>query len=93
MGLPKEIHLDIHPLRILLVDDDEDCYVITRALGQLEGELKEGFMRVHKTNLVNLQHVRSYERGEGGRVIMSNGKSIDVSRDKKQDLMKALGLT
>jgi two-component system LytT family response regulator len=41
------------------------------------------FLRVHKSFLINLLHVREYERGEGGTVIMSNGMEIEVSRRKK----------
>ena len=41
------------------------------------------FLRIHKSFLINLLHVREYERGEGGTVIMSNGMEIEVSRRKK----------
>lgn len=41
------------------------------------------FMRIHKSFLINLLHVKEYERGEGGTVIMSNGMEIEVSRRKK----------
>lgn len=42
------------------------------------------FLRVHKSFLVNLHHVREYQRGEGGVVIMSNGADIEISRRKKE---------
>lgn len=42
------------------------------------------FLRVHKSFLVNLLHVREYLRGEGGFVIMSDGAEIEVSRRKKE---------
>ena len=41
------------------------------------------FYRVHKSFLVNLFHVKEYQRGEGGMIIMSNGAEIEVSRRKK----------
>jgi two-component system LytT family response regulator len=41
------------------------------------------FFRVHKSFLINLHHVREYQRGEGGVVIMSDGAEIEVSRRKK----------
>ena len=43
-----------------------------------------GFVRIHKSSLVNLLHVKEYLRGEGGSVILSNGKEIEVSRRKKE---------
>jgi two-component system LytT family response regulator len=42
-----------------------------------------GFARIHKSILVNLLHVKEYLRGEGGSVILSNGKELEVSRRKK----------
>ena len=47
------------------------------------------FLRIHKSFLINLHHVKEYHRGEGGTVIMSNNAEIEVSRRKKdQFLMK-----
>ena len=42
------------------------------------------FLRVHKSFLVNLYHVKEYQRGEGGFVIMSNKAEIEVSRRRKE---------
>lgn len=42
-----------------------------------------GFIRIHKSFLVNLLHVKEYLRGEGGSVLLSNGKELEVSRRKK----------
>ncbi|HVF81961.1 MAG TPA: LytTR family DNA-binding domain-containing protein [Flavisolibacter sp.] len=51
-----------------------------------------GFVRIHKTFLVNLEHVKEYQRGEGGSVILSDNSELEVSRRKKElfiDSMKA----
>lgn len=42
------------------------------------------FFRIHKSFLINLNHVKEYQRGEGGMLIMSNGAEIEVSRRKKE---------
>lgn len=42
------------------------------------------FLRIHKSFLVNLHHVKEYQRGEGGTVIMSDNAEIEVSRRKKE---------
>jgi two-component system LytT family response regulator len=39
---------------------------------------------------VNLNEVRKYNRGEGGSLQMSDGASIDVSRSRKEVLLKKL---
>lgn len=42
------------------------------------------FIRIHKSHVINLEHVKEYIRGEGGTVILSNGKRLEVSRRKKE---------
>lgn len=46
-----------------------------------------GFARIHKSFLVNLLHVTEYIRGEGGSVILSNTKEVEVARRKKDDFL------
>jgi len=46
-----------------------------------------GFVRIHKSILVNLLHVKEYLRGEGGSVILSNGREVEVARRKKDLLI------
>ena len=43
-----------------------------------------GFIRIHKSHLVNLLHVKEYIRGEGGSILLSNGKELEVSRRRKE---------
>jgi two-component system LytT family response regulator len=59
--------------------------IVSRSLLEYERTL-EGttFLRVHKTYLINLQHVSEYHRGEGGVAIMSNGAEVEISRRKKE---------
>lgn len=47
-----------------------------------------GFMRVHKSHLINLDHVVKYTRGKGGQLTMSDGSVISVSPQKKDQLME-----
>jgi len=42
-----------------------------------------GFVRIHKSSLVNLMHIREYLRGEGGSVVLNNNVELEVSRRKK----------
>lgn len=49
-----------------------------------------GFVRVHKSFLVNLDHIKEYVKGEGGSVILSNGREIEVSRRKKEELLRRM---
>ncbi len=48
------------------------------------------FLRVHKSFLINLMHVKEYLRGEGGTVIMSNGMEVEISRRKKEQFLEKI---
>lgn len=62
--------------------------MICRTLKFYEELLEDsGFMRVHKSHLINLEHVVKYNRGKGGHVIMSNGNAISVSPQKRNAFM------
>lgn len=48
------------------------------------------FARIHKSYVINLEHVKEYVRGEGGSILLSNGKELEVSRRKKEDFFKKM---
>jgi two-component system LytT family response regulator len=61
---------------------------VSKPLLEYENILDDtSFFRIHKSFLINLKHVKEYQRGEGGTVIMSNNAEIEVSRRKKEQFM------
>jgi len=48
------------------------------------------FFRVHHSYLINLNHVKKYVKGEGGSVIMTNEREIEVSRRRKGAFLELL---
>jgi two-component system LytT family response regulator len=46
------------------------------------------FFRVHRSYLVNLGHIKMYKRGEGGSIIMNDGREIEISRNHKEAFLK-----
>jgi two-component system LytT family response regulator len=65
--------------------------IVSTVLKDIEEMLEEySFARVHRSYLVNLNEVEKYVKGEGGYLIMSDGSSVDVSRNKKENLLKKL---
>lgn len=48
------------------------------------------FFRCHKSYLVNLSEIKTYVRGEGGHVIMTNGENVSVSKRRKEAFLTAL---
>ncbi|UTW64284.1 response regulator transcription factor [bacterium SCSIO 12741] len=63
----------------------------SKTLGEYESLLEnEYFYRVHRSHLINLQHIKKYLKGEGGYVVMSDDSKVDVSRRKKSGFMEML---
>lgn len=70
---------------------NKDQIVATRTLKEFEELLEEsGFIRIHHSHLINKLHLKQYIKGAGGQVIMSDGKTLDVSRRKKEEVMDKL---
>ena len=61
-----------------------------RTLKDIDELLKDfgNFIRIHHSYIVNLNEVSKYIRGEGGYLVMSNGSTINVSRNRKELLLK-----
>ncbi|MDX1907659.1 MAG: LytTR family DNA-binding domain-containing protein [Bacteroidia bacterium] len=75
--------------RVFLVQGES--HLLTRILGDIEGTLLGGsFFRTHKSWLVNLHHVRQFIKGEGAHVIMSDGKSIPIARNRREDFARLI---
>lgn len=52
--------------------------------------LNDAFLRVHKSYLINMHHITSYTRGEGGIVTMVDGTELEVSRRKKDIFLEKM---
>jgi two-component system LytT family response regulator len=62
--------------------------LICRTLKFYEQVLEEfGFMRVHKSHLINLQFVKKYRKGKTGQIIMSDDSDLELSINKKEEFL------
>jgi two-component system LytT family response regulator len=66
--------------------------IVSRTLKEIEDQLHDfsSFIRVHHSYIVNLNEVIKYIRGEGGYLVMSDGTTVNVSRTRKDFLLKKL---
>jgi two-component system, LytTR family, response regulator len=72
---------------------DKRKIIASRNLKDIEETLEDyAFIRIHNSYLVNINEVEKYIRGEGGYLIMSDGSTINVSRSRKDLLLKKLSL-
>ena len=65
--------------------------VVPRTLKEIEELLEDHpFVRAHHSYLVNLNEISKYVKGEGGYLVMNDGSQIDVSRSRRELLLKKL---
>ena len=65
--------------------------VASRTLGDFEDMFSgDNFFRVHRSHLINLEHLVKYVKGEGGYVLMSDESKAEVSRRKKPEFLSFL---
>jgi two-component system, LytTR family, response regulator len=71
--------------------DDGKKHLVSRPLKEYDDMLSDHtFFRIHHSYLINLNGVKSYIRGEGGQVVMSDNCTLDVSRRKKEAFMERI---
>lgn len=66
--------------------------IACRTLKDMEEQLENfsSFIRVHHSYIVNMNEVDKYIRGDGGYLLMNDGTTVNVSRSRKEMLMKKL---
>lgn len=65
--------------------------VVSRLLKEYEEILDNYyFFRVHQSNIINLEHIKRYVKGDGGQVWMSDNTEIEVSRRRKDEFLLLL---
>ena len=88
----KEIlHVEANGSYSRIYTVDGQSILSSKGLKEIENQLsKVGFFRTHLSHLVNIDHIKEFQKGDGGSVILSNRKSVPVSRRKKSELLKII---
>ncbi|MDZ4824517.1 MAG: LytTR family DNA-binding domain-containing protein [Flavobacteriales bacterium] len=62
--------------------------VVSRSSKECDELLKDfGFVRIHQQYIINPRHIKTYVKGDGGKVELANGKKLEVSRYKKKEFL------
>lgn len=70
---------------------DKTKIVVAKTLKEFEQMLSDaGFYRIHNSHLVNLNYIKSYNKGKGGFLVMNDNAEIEVSTRRKEDFLKKL---
>jgi len=65
--------------------------LVSKPMKEFEDTLiSNGFFKVHKSNIVNIQYAEKYVRGKGGYLVLSDGSNVVVSSRKKEELLQLL---
>lgn len=65
--------------------------IASKTLKYFTGILPAGqFLRIHKSYLINLNHIKKYLNKDGGEVVMLNDDILPVSRNHRDELLKLI---
>ncbi len=80
---------DINYTTIYLKENKK--FIVAKTLKEFEEMLSEyNFFRVHNSHLINLACIKSYNKGKGGFVKLTDGSEIEISTRRKDDFIKKL---
>ncbi|MGX9986008.1 LytR/AlgR family response regulator transcription factor [Soonwooa purpurea] len=72
-----------------IVMKDQTKYLISKGISMFEEVLSDHsfFFRAHKSYMISLKFVKQYIRGDGGEIVMHDGKYVNISRNKKAEFL------
>lgn len=71
--------------------DDGTSKLISKTMKIFQLYLEQhGFLRIHRSHIINTSKMSKYQHGKGGQVVMTNKAVLDVGPDYKKTLMDAL---
>ncbi|MGY6521563.1 MAG: LytR/AlgR family response regulator transcription factor [Mongoliitalea sp.] len=71
---------------------NKEKIIVSKRLQEYEKLLELGsFMRIHRSHIINLDHIKKITKEDGGGVVMSNGELLSISQEKKSELLNLFG--
>lgn len=83
------MYLEASSCYTYIVMRDLSKHLASKTMATFEDVLMDNplFFRAHKSHIINLKCIKQYVRGDGGDIIMEDGKLISLSRSKKQEFL------
>ncbi|MES2680150.1 MAG: LytTR family DNA-binding domain-containing protein [Bacteroidota bacterium] len=70
---------------------DKSRIMVSTTLGDYEELFNDyGFFRIHQSFLLNLSYFKRFEKGDGGKVILTNNSALPVATRKKDQFLQRL---
>ncbi len=65
--------------------------IASKPLGEFEELLRDyGFIRSHRSTIINIERVKEFKKGRDPYVLLDNGAQLEVSRTRKDELLSKL---
>lgn len=75
-----------------VIIDTDQMYVVSKNLGHFEEVLEplQNFVRINKSNIVNLDFITEIGKSDGGFIILNHKHEISISLEKRDHIMKLI---
>ncbi len=87
------VYIEADSNQAIVVLKDKNKIHVTRSLKDYEKQLCDGnknFIRIHNSFIVNVNFVTRYVPEDGGYAVIQNGKSIPISKNKKDEFLSLI---
>jgi two-component system LytT family response regulator len=82
-------HSDVNYTTIF--KNDRGKIMVAKTLKEFEELLADhDFYRIHNSDLINLDYIKSYNKGKGGSVVLRDGTELEVSIRRKDEFLKKM---
>jgi len=70
---------------------DKQKLLVAKTLKEYEEILSDyNFFRIHNSHLINLAYIKSYHKGKGGFVTLTDGSEVEISTRRKDEFLKKI---
>ncbi len=89
LNIDEVIHCESDGSYTIFETANQQRILVSKVLKDYDHLLSDsGFLRVHRSHLINLKHIKRFDRQDGGYIIMSNGAQISVSTSGRERLLE-----
>ena len=91
ISLSEVIRMEAHGAYTIIHLQDKTKISATIAIKEYEDLLPEAiFFRIHHSHIINLNKIKSYQKGRGGYVTMEDNSFIEVASRRREGFMQRL---
>lgn len=87
------VYLEADSNSSIVVFSDSESLKTNKSLKEYESILckeNSNFIRIHNSYIININFITRYTKEDGGYAVMQGKKSIPISKNKKEDFLKAI---